>query len=394
MLFNDIPVSALDPTIILHFDPTPSTPLKQPATSATAVHVHQPAAARAVVQQETPPPPPPAVNQLLPHPPTQPPSGRATMATNRPPSAVRSATGMVINTGLATITVDNKPIVIPTGTVLTNEEPPTRQQQPPVASVIRTQPVSSQPVPMATNSKSTNLSVPNSNFPQQASNPPTINSHFQPQQQEFNNRGLPLTFEGRNIPLDRTPTDEEINGLWEDVRGCLTRGLPTPPISGNNNSTVTSTPAQAPQSRFGGYHPDGNNFNGGNSKAPVQMSQKYIDGSQMMPVKASPAPPPPVEPPFARPQFVTSRPVTAKATPTLTESAANTYTKRAALLQQRRLNQNVPPTATAAGTDSNSTTLIHSTIRPIAGATPPTVANGNEERKTLERVRIGYCGNS
>jgi hypothetical protein len=301
---------------------------------------------------------------------------------------------MVINTGLATITVDNKPIVIPTGTVLTNEEPPTRQQQPPVASVIRTQPVSSQPVPMATNSKSTNLSVPNSNFPQQASNPPTINSHFQPQQQEFNNRGLPLTFEGRNIPLDRTPTDEEINGLWEDVRGCLTRGLPTPPISGNNNSTVTSTPAQAPQSRFGGYHPDGNNFNGGNSKAPVQMSQKYIDGSQMMPVKASPAPPPPVEPPFARPQFVTSRPVTAKATPTLTESAANTYTKRAALLQQRRLNQNVPPTATAAGTDSNSTTLIHSTIRPIAGATPPTVANGNEERKTLERVRIGYCGNS
>ncbi len=106
------------------------------------------------------------------------------------------------------------------------------------------------------------------------------------------------------------------------------------------------------------------------------MSQKYIDGNQMMPVKANPTPVSHVDPPFARPQFVTSRPVSAK---TAAADSANTYSKRAALLQQRRQNQNV---YTAPVTGDNST-IMHSTIRHISAMTPPTLANAqlsnNEE---------------
>ena len=69
-------------------------------------------------------------------------------------------------------------------------------------------------------------------------------------------------FDANGIRLDRTPTDEEINWLWEKVRTCLSR-----------NSVGSSQQTDQPTERS----------NNNNSRQQAPMSQKFIDGNSLAP---------------------------------------------------------------------------------------------------------------
>ena len=339
-------------------------------------------------------------SSLQPHPPAYPPTGRAILAASRQPNSVKINAAKTAENKI--IALSEKPIIIPTATMVAEND----SLQKSTASVIRMQ---------STHLDNTfQMSKPITALGKQ----PTSGSNMTPSSTNSNadnyqhnqeiNRVAEIKFNNRTIPLDRTPTDDEINGLWEDVRNCLGKGKneessQTPPAVGSIQP-MPNTVGVYGQSKFGSQpidndfimqrqstffpsnaHDDmkmtsrtgplpqkqtytnttvtlgASNMNTYNtSKASVAMSQKYIDGSQMggltrtysgMPASTE----------VIRPQVTLSRPASAK----VTADMLNTYSKRAALLQQRRFNQNLPSSA------NENTNVMHSTIRPISAMPLP-----------------------
>ena len=72
-------------------------------------------------------------------------------------------------------------------------------------------------------------------------------------------------YDGNGLRLDRTPTDDEINWLWDKVRTCLSR-----------TSTVCSQDTQSQTTDQGSVL---NN----SVRQPAMVSSKYIDGNSLAP---------------------------------------------------------------------------------------------------------------
>jgi hypothetical protein len=111
-------------------------------------------------------------------------------------------------------------------------------------------------------------------------------------------------FDENGMRIDRTPTDEEINYLWEKVRTCLNR--PTNqnqnvPVS--ENPKVSQTPVEAPR------------------QAPV--SHQYIDGAALSKIVAANR---------TQPQVYTPT----SGTQSTAKNGEQTYARRYGLLQQRK----------------------------------------------------------
>ena len=69
-------------------------------------------------------------------------------------------------------------------------------------------------------------------------------------------------YDGNGLRLDRTPTDDEINWLWDKVRTCLSR-----------TSTVASQDTQSQTTDQGSI----------NGRQTATISSKYIDGNSLAP---------------------------------------------------------------------------------------------------------------
>lgn len=69
-------------------------------------------------------------------------------------------------------------------------------------------------------------------------------------------------YDGNGLRLDRTPTDDEINWLWDKVRTCLSR-----------NSTASSQDTQSQATDQSSV----------TSRQTAAMSSKYIDGNSLAP---------------------------------------------------------------------------------------------------------------
>ena len=71
-------------------------------------------------------------------------------------------------------------------------------------------------------------------------------------------------YDSNGIRLDRTPTDEEINWLWDKVRICLSRQSTVDSTAGDNNSERSGSASVQP-------------------RQTAQVSNKYIDGTTLAP---------------------------------------------------------------------------------------------------------------
>ena len=81
------------------------------------------------------------------------------------------------------------------------------------------------------------------------SKPTPIVSENIPQETQKSNGGV---YNANGLRLDRTPTDEEINWLWEKVRNCLSKDQSVPP----EDDLPTTKPS-------------------------IYLANKYIDGQNM-----------------------------------------------------------------------------------------------------------------
>ena len=121
-------------------------------------------------------------------------------------------------------------------------------------------------------------------------------------------RSIDAVYDANGVRLDHTPTDDEINWLWDKVRTCLNRDQQT----GAATNTTTTTTATTVASTSGSGHVHAkpvsvyavdspnqynnlvrhqhNTMNGNSAQAPTSMTSsnvhvntKYIDGSSILP---------------------------------------------------------------------------------------------------------------
>ncbi|WAR07289.1 CE126-like protein [Mya arenaria] len=121
-------------------------------------------------------------------------------------------------------------------------------------------------------------------------------------------------YDDNGLRIDRTPTDDEINFLWDKLRTCLSR-----------NSTATPDKGQTP------VGPDGNQT-GPRQAAPV--AHTYIDGNTLGQFNSLNR--------VAQPPHTnnTNNPAIRRQNSLDNAAAANTYTRRYGLLQQRKQQPN------------------------------------------------------
>ena len=114
-------------------------------------------------------------------------------------------------------------------------------------------------------------------------------------------------YDANGIRLDRTPTDDEINWLWDKVRTCLSRN--------STRASSSSIDASKPDPHIS-YE-----------KTPVAVSQKFIDGSSLAPQFGVATRLSGVNDPNAGQSGKAKR---------VTMDSLNSYTKKANLLNQRK----------------------------------------------------------
>lgn len=152
-------------------------------------------------------------------------------------------------------------------------------------------------------------------------------------------------YDENNLRIDRTPTDDEINFLWDKLRNCLSR---------NSNATPDKSPADVQQS-------------GSRQAAPV--AHTYIDGNTLG-------------------QFNSLNRVAQPNNPTLKrqnslDSANGSYTRRYGLLQQRKQQPNPNSLKSRQTTQQQGYTVYQP---PVASHTEPQptvgVQNGTDGKYT------------
>lgn len=173
-------------------------------------------------------------------------------------------------------------------------------------------PAGSSRIPVTSNTKAT-LRVPE----------PTTNNQTPHAQATAKARvGEPI-FDNNGVRLDRTPTDEEINWLWEKVRTCLSR-----------NSTVSSSQSEQITERTNSA-----------SRQKVPISQKFIDGSSLAPQCRATA-------------RVTSNYVPPNVAKKLSMNNLNNYTRRIGNIQHHQSHV-VPTSAGGQPTASNASYIAN-----------------------------------
>lgn len=107
----------------------------------------------------------------------------------------------------------------------------------------------------------------------------THHSTILPSHSLFSNTNInstPKTVYNENgLRIDHTPTDEEINSLWTNMRSMLEKGGE----KGNTMASATATASPAATNATNSHHKDGDLPT--NVRQTVQLSHKYIDGAAL-----------------------------------------------------------------------------------------------------------------
>ena len=173
-------------------------------------------------------------------------------------------------------------------------------------------------------------------------------------------------YDANGVRLDRTPTDDEINWLWDKVRTCLNR----------EGSTVSSTGGNGKKSEVNPYKSDANQYNNNphgmrhsqqntNNGKPLQqngqhsMNTKYIDGNSLAPQ-------------FRAQTRISSaggnhQPGVKK----INMDALNSFSRRAGLLNQRKMKeQNATSITYNQGENMGSKAVIQTSVKPLGYQQP------------------------
>ena len=99
-------------------------------------------------------------------------------------------------------------------------------------------------------------------------------------------KSIDAVYNANGIRLDRTPTDEEINVLWDNVRSCLNRDGSTvsngqQQVQHMNGSMKSAYTTDAPNQY--NNNPRHNNNTANTQKSNAAMNTKYIDGTAIAP---------------------------------------------------------------------------------------------------------------
>ena len=164
-----------------------------------------------------------------------------------------------------------------------------------------------------------------------------------------------LIYDENGMRIDRTPTDDEINNLWKNMRTMLDVG------DGNGK----------------GAPPTSTNINSNNSeqagRQQVQVSHQYIDGASLgIPNNAGR-----VMPGYNKPSPLVANGVQA-GQPRAGGATKNGYLQRYTLLQQRR------NTGSGMGASSRTNGVVEQTLQPM-----PLNGNGSDPRHAA--VNISYA---
>ncbi len=157
-------------------------------------------------------------------------------------------------------------------------------------------------------------------------------------------------YDPSGLRLDRTPTDDEINWLWDKVRTCLSRE------SQSNINMVNSSQASFAASRT-------------QPVQPVQVSHQHIDGNSLAP------------------QFGVSARISSAHTHSHTQPVSNgymprkvsadslnSYTKRMSLLQQRKQQSLGGTAGGGGGAHKAASHAVTTTYQPMSRANTTAVA--------------------
>ncbi|XP_052811066.1 putative mediator of RNA polymerase II transcription subunit 26 isoform X2 [Mya arenaria] len=169
-------------------------------------------------------------------------------------------------------------------------------------------------------------------------------------------------YDDNGLRIDRTPTDDEINFLWDKLRTCLSR-----------NSTATPDKGQTP------VGPDGNQT-GPRQAAPV--AHTYIDGNTLGQFNSLNR--------VAQPPHTnnTNNPAIRRQNSLDNAAAANTYTRRYGLLQQRKQQPNPQSLKSRQASPQQGYTVYQAPVQ--SHAEPQTTGNPFQNGADVSESLAGF----
>lgn len=241
-----------------------------------------------------------------PHPPSEPPTGRATMA-NNPHRGFETGTTLQ-----ATKTAADYPIIPQQQQIV---QPNTSSKSPPKTLLY------------SSGHDYSNIGIGSPAYSTaNGSNGTAENTAVAARLQNGNSVGGGALYDINGMRLDRTPTDEEINWLWDKVRNCLQREDSTV-----SSSSVATVPQRSNANQYNNVNRQSHSqqqyqAGGGNSNV---VNTKYIDGNSLAPQFRT----------QTRVANTNNIPSYVNTTRKVSMDTLNTYSRKASLLNQRKMKE-------------------------------------------------------